>query len=358
MPTPSSPSLTVVCCAEIYDPKWRWLEKPLESAGVRLEFAHCVPRNALERRSKRFNLARLRGSLDAVRIARRTGAQVIVAHGPTLAAWCGLFARATGLDIPILAHTFNFTELPSPIKRPVFAWALSDIERFVVFSNVEKRLYAGAFHVPEERFDVVLWGAQPPEVETPDTAFEQGDYVAAIGGNARDYRTLLAAAEKLPEVRFVLVVRPESLEGLRVPPNVTVHVNIPYGRAMNVLLHSRFMVLPLVTSEVPCGHVTLVAAMHLGKAFVITDSAGVRDYVRDGDNALTVPVGSVSALTEATRRLWRDPELCRTLGENGRRFAATECTEASIARHFVAWLRRAKVAAGQSLPERVPGAAP
>jgi len=330
--------VTVVCCAEIYDPGWRWLEAPLADTGVKFEFASCVPKNALERKARRFNVGRLRGSLDAVRLARRTGAKAIVAHGPTLAAWCGLFARAAGLKIPIVAHTFNFTELPNPAKRPVFAWALSDVEKFVVFSTVEKQLYSKAFHVPIDRFDVVHWGVRPPEVETPETPFVQGDYVCAIGGNARDYRTLLAAAERLPHVPFVLVVRPESLEGLRVPPNVTVHVNLPFPRTMNVLLHSRFMVLPLTSAQVPCGHVTLVAAMHLGRTFVITDSAGVQDYVKDGENSLTVPPGSPEGLAQATERLWNDRELCRKLGENGRKFAAAECTEERIAAHFRGWL--------------------
>ena len=88
------------------------------------------------------------------------------------------------------------------------------------------------------------------------------------------------------------------------------HINLPLGDAMNVLHHSRFMVLPLINSEVPCGHVTLVAAMHLGKALVITDSTGVSDYVRNGENALTGPTGSVEMLIAATKRLWENPMLC------------------------------------------------
>ncbi len=36
----------------------------------------------------------------------------------------------------------------------------------------------------------------------------------------------------------------------------------------------------------PCGHVTLVSAMHLGKAFVISNSSGVKDYVQHGENAI------------------------------------------------------------------------
>ena len=132
---------------------------------------------------------------------------------------------------------------------------------------------------------------------------EQGDYVCAIGGNARDYGTLIEAARLMPHIRFVCVIRPNSLRGLDIPTNVAVHTNLPFGQAMNILAHSRFMALPLLHSQVPCGHVTMVAAMHLGKAFVITDSEGVRDYVQDGYNAIAVPPGSAGALVDATERL-------------------------------------------------------
>jgi glycosyltransferase involved in cell wall biosynthesis len=271
-------------------------------------------------------------------MAQRSGARALVAHGPALSAWCALFARLVGLKIPIVAHSFNFTKLPPGIKRLVFSLALPRIDRFVVFSAIERTLYAKTFNLPINRFDVLLWGVQPPVVDRPEMPLQPGDYVSAIGGNARDYRTMVDAARQLPEIMFVLVVRPESLHGLELPANVVVHTDLPFGRAMNVLLHSRFMVLPLIDSTVPCGHVTLVAAMHLGKAFIVTDSLGVRDYIRNGDNALTVTSGSVDSLVCAIARLWQDRDLCRRLGESGRNFAARECTEDRIVDHFRDWL--------------------
>ena len=72
---------------------------------------------------------------------------------------------------------------------------------------------------------------------------------------------------------------------------------------MGVLYHSRFMVLPLINSKVPCGHVTIVAAMHLGKAMVVTSSSGVADYVTDDENAVTVPPNDVDAMASAIQRL-------------------------------------------------------
>ena len=327
----------MVCCTEYNEPGWRWIEPNLADMDVKFLFVSCVPRNIVEKKGP-VNLSRIRGSFEAVLLARRMGAQALVAHLPRPAAWCAFMARAFGLKIPIVAHVFNFPVLPRLVWRPLFSLALSRVDRFVVHSTLEKQVYAKFFGLPVDKFDVVLWGVRPPEVESAEVPLETGDYISVIGQYCRDYRVLLEAARRLPDLRFVIVARPDNLSGLDVPPNVFVRPNLPFQKTMNVLLHSRFMVLPLIGSEVPAGHVTLVAAMHLGKAVVISDSAGVRDYVRDGENAVIVPVGSIESLVVAIRRLWDDHALCVKLGKNAQLFAARNCSEECITEHFRGWL--------------------
>ena len=149
-----------------------------------------------------FNLARLFGSWEAVRGAQRRKARAIAAHGPALSAWCALFARVARIKIPIIAHSFNFTTLPRQLKRRAFSVTLSRVDRFVVYSTMERDLYAREFRIPPERFDVVLWGVRSPHVDIPESPLEQGSYVCAIGGNARDYRTLVEVARLLPHIRL------------------------------------------------------------------------------------------------------------------------------------------------------------
>jgi glycosyltransferase involved in cell wall biosynthesis len=324
---------TVLCCAENTDPEWRWVESHFVNTNVDFEFAR-FPARRFDQVLGILNLRRVIGCFGAVRMAQRINARTIVTHGPTLAAWCAIFARLFGLKVEIIAHSFNFSALPGSAKRAVFRLAFSSIERFVVFSQIEKQVYSKSFCIPIDRFDFVHWGVRPPRVEPPDRPVEPGDYVSAIGGNARDYRTLIEVARTLPEMRFVLVARPENIQGLAIPANVSVLTNTSFSKAMNILLYSRFMVLPLLPGDIPCGHVTLVAAMHLGKAMVVTNSSGVTDYVHNGDNAIAVDAGSPRMLADAIQLLWQDRDLCRRLGENGRSFAAVECTEARIAKHF------------------------
>jgi glycosyltransferase involved in cell wall biosynthesis len=330
--------ITIICCSESVDPNWRWIEPHLFDTEVKLEFVGAPMRGMLAKIGG-FNLERLRRSFKAIRMAQRMRAQALVTHGPTLAAWCALIARVYGLRIPILAHSFNFTSLPGRLKRSVFRTAFSTIERFVVYSRIERETYSKYFGIPLERFDFVHWGVRTPAVSHVRYNSKVVDYVSALGGNARDYRTLIDAARSLPDVCFSLVVRPESLIGLKVPSNVAVCTDIPVEEAMGILSRSRFMILPLISSEVPCGHVTLVAAMHLGKAFIITDSMGVRDYVRDGENAIIISAGATDDLIHATKLLWHDHDLCERLGKNGQSFAALNCSERQIADHFLNWVR-------------------
>jgi glycosyltransferase involved in cell wall biosynthesis len=325
----------VVCCSEISDPSWRWIEHNLESDEFRFEFVRCIPENWIEKNFKILNLARLRGCFQAVLIAKREKALVLVTHGPTLAAWCGVFGLIFGLKSRFLAHSFNFTRLPSKLKTIMFRLGLKRADRLVTFSNVEREVYSRAFYLPKDRFDFVYWGANPPIV-SDDNGF--GHYVSSIGGNARDYATLMDAARRLPHIPFIVVGRPENFAALDIPKNVIRYENTPLDFAMNLLKCSRFMVLPLNSSDVPCGHVTIVAAMHLGKAMIVTASSGVDDYVLANENALVSPAKDANAMSTLIEKMWEDMDLCARLGANGKSFALENCSEQKITEHFQAYL--------------------
>ncbi len=242
--------------------------------------------------------------------------------------------RMRKVDIPHVAWGFNFSSLPRRPARRLMSLAFARVDRLIVYSTMERSLYADYFGIDPDRIDVVLWGIGPPEAEPDDIPLEAGPYISALGGNGRDYRTLFAAMARLPEVPLVAVLRPHNITGLTIPVNVRLRFNITRGNANNIMQHSRFTVLPLAGSQVPCGHVTLVSAMFLGRALIISNSAGVADYVRDEANGLTVPVGDVDALVGRIRELWNDPERCRRLGAAGYSFATTHCSEESVMAHL------------------------
>ena len=257
--------------------------------------------------------------------ARKLNSDLILTHNPMHSFWCSIFSVALSSPAKQVAYSFNFHELTHGLKKQIQAQVFRGIDRFVVHSELEKNLYSQEFGISKDKIDVQLWPMDSPKV-SPDEPLKQGNYLCAIGANARDYPTLLDALRELPEIRAIIVVRPWNLEGLSIPANAEALVNIGEEQAMNILKYSRFMVLPLRSKEERCGHITFVAAMHLSKAFITTPAQGISDYVFDNYNAVTCEPASSEILRDAIQRLWNDPEKCRSLGENGRKFAQKNCS--------------------------------
>jgi len=312
-------------------PDWPWITNHFGDA-LRWRF-HGLPR---PRGGIRPRIARLAATIRAVRAARDHA--VIVSHAPLAAALVEVARKLLRVRTPHITYSFNYAALPTGFSRRRAAALFAGIDRFVVSSAMEAGLYADWFGLSRDRFDFVLWGVNAPLADT--VAVSERPYVCAIGGNARDYPLLMAAAARLPDIPFLCVVRPDNLAGLDVPANVEFRTNRPLGETMAVLRDARAMVLPLIGDRIPCGHVTLVAAFYLGTPVIATDSAGVSDYVRDGETGVLVPAGSAEALAGAIRALWDDRARGDELAAKAQAFAESECAEPNYVRHFRGELAR------------------
>jgi len=294
------------------------------------------PQNWLEKRFCQFcpfSLMLLWTCWKAVHTVQQKQADLLFTHDPRISFWCALFAKMIGIKVEHIAYSFNFPSLPQGFKYRWMKTVYKSITQFVVYSNIEKQLYHEYFDIPLERFDVCLWSVKKPHIQ-PKNPLESQDYICAIGGNARDYQTLMCAMQQLPHIQLILVARPHNLKNLLVPPNVKILVDIPNAQAMNILQYSRFMVLPLNGTAVPCGHVTLVAAMHLAKAFIVTNSTGVSDYALHYHNGIRCEPFMPDALARAISTLWNDTDKCQKLGENGIKFAKKHCSEETALKHL------------------------
>jgi glycosyltransferase involved in cell wall biosynthesis len=317
----------IVCCSPDYGDGWRGLGPGITGEDANWVFFDDRPTWFLERVIRRPNIAIISACLNAVRKASNDRARLLVTQEPRTTFLCALFCRLLRVSIDHYVYSFNFPELPTGFWRRLMRYAFKQVKQFTVHSSMERDLYSDHFDIPKERIRLRLWSIGVPNV-SPNFPLHAGRYISSVGGNGRDYETLIEAARKLPGITFVLVVRPDSLAGQEIPENVKAMVNLPFEQAMNIMLHSAFTVLPLSGSTVPCGHVTLVCAMHLAKAVVATDSKGICDYVLSGYNGVLCKPFSPEDLARAIDRLWKDPAEIARLGENNRRFGSEHCTEA------------------------------
>lgn len=325
--------IEIVCCTPFFEENWSWFAEKFDCKQFRWKFFDDQPKGVIESSIRRPNLAMIRACLQAVKYVKRHCVELLVTHDPRVSFWCAAFVSLLKVKTDHIAYSFNFPALPRGFKYRSMKWAFSGISQFIVYSTFEQKLYSEYFEIPIERIKVVFFGAGKPEFQ-PEEPIERKDYICAIGGNSRDYQTLVKALEKLPNIPTLLVIRPDNLKSLTLPPNVKVFVDIPFPKAMNILKYSRFMVLPLQGSDVPCGHVTLVSAMHLGKTFIITNSHGVSDYAHHEDNAILCDPFDPDALAEAIAALWNNPEKSQRLSKNAQFFVEKYCSEEATLSYF------------------------
>ena len=268
---------------------WQWLREPFHDD---IPDWHHVSALAMPRRWPLGGMreARWRATAEARRLlAAHRGPNILVSHGPRPAMYWGWLGggRVDAHDV----YSFNFTDLPTGIGRRSAARAFRDVTRFVVSSTWERELYADYFDIPISRITFQHWGVKPPARTLDSPRPIDVPYVCALGSQARDYATLAQAMKRLPHLRLAIVATPASVQGIQMPDNVEMHVNIPYAKAMQLLQHSELMVLPMNDVQSRCGHVTAVSALHMGVPIVSTDCRGLDDYLRQGDTAVVSEQG-------------------------------------------------------------------
>lgn len=257
--------------------------------GFQSHDVSALPRGAVERLVTRPRLSRLRAAAQAVALSN---GDPIISHLPRLTATVAGAQRLSGNRARHLAFSFNFTDLPTGARLAMFRAVLGRVDRFVTFSAFETALYADRFGIEQERFRLLPWAQPTPIVAAEPTPFSGRPYVCALGGEGRDYATLAKAARMLPHLDVVVIARTYNAIGAR-SPNMRVLCDIPAPLAWRIAQESRLMVLPLMTRETCCGHITLVAAKLLGIPTVSTFSRATEEYV---DPTSTCPPGDPDAL--------------------------------------------------------------
>jgi glycosyltransferase involved in cell wall biosynthesis len=288
---------------DLMSPEWRFIEPFWTDPRATWEFFHGVPRSWLERRVPRPHLGRYRAALQAVRAAQaRQPDSILVSHLPAMAAATNIFRRRFCPEVRHIAFAFNFTDLPSGPRLSYFRWALQGIDEFVVFSEMERQLYATTFGLPPDRFHMLPWAMEAPELGHKTPVSFDGPYLCAIGGEGRDYALLAEVMHQLPQIRMVVVARPYSVAKITFPKNVTVFTNLPPAQTWKLAKDSIGLVVPLKSVDTACGHITIVAAQLLNIPLVVTRSHGVLNYVSE-DTAFLVAPQDKQAMANALRTI-------------------------------------------------------
>ena len=277
-------------------------------------------------------------SSKPARIAARIGGlaqgQIVEAllHGPQCSwvlAWADHLGFRLAAASKLLRRPMKLIivsgRLGTPKKRLLLgSFALhSHIDAIVNYSSVQRDIGI-ELGVPPEKLHLLL---QPVDEEfwQPDGESES-DMVCAVGYEARDYHTLLAAVRGLP-VRLEVAVGSSVLSDARdraggidaVDANhVTVHRQLPHKALRDLYARARVVVVPLEDVDQDAGVTVITEALAMAKPVVVTSSRGQVDIVRNSEHGALVPPKDPAALRSALERLLADQATCQLMGRAGR----------------------------------------
>lgn len=199
----------------------------------------------------------------------------------------------------------------APARIPgVVARLLGDARTIVCFSTAECDAYARDLRLPRDRFR--FWPT-PWRTDEPISDLDEG-FVLALGRSNRDLPTLFEAMRGTDLPLTVVAGSPGDFRGAPPPPGTRCLFSTGYAETNSLVRGASLHAVPLFDTGFSSGQTVLLRAMAVGKACVVSDVAGIRDYVRHGETALVVPPADPGSLRDALTGLWRDPERRRILG--------------------------------------------
>jgi glycosyltransferase involved in cell wall biosynthesis len=182
-----------------------------------------------------------------------------------------------------------------------------------------------------------------PSSAIPDAA---EPIVSAAGLEWRDYPTLLAAAARLPQVQFKLAAaspwskHTNETQGRTLPPNVSVR-RYEYGELRELYARSAVVAVPLYENDFQAGVTTLLEAMSMGKAVIVTQTTGQTDVITHGANGVVVPPNDPVAWEREIVRLVGNPGECARLGANARQWVQENASLDRWTHHITGAIRDA-----------------
>jgi glycosyltransferase involved in cell wall biosynthesis len=286
--------------------------------GVELLDWSRVP-SSLAQRSVRQSMRHVRAALPGA-----AGADVVLSDGEHLGIplALALATRRIGTPHVCIAHHLLARRKLQLLKATK---AYRRIDRIVVHSANQVGLVREAVPAAAPRLRVVPYGVDTA-FWSPQDVRQEADLVVSAGREHRDYATLvdalpsaarLSIADHSPFSPAATCTAPATW-----PATVARQALRPaalrdlYGRAALV-------VVPIVETTFPAGITTLLEAMSMGKAVVVTGTQALSSLFGSGAVAI-VPPGDVQRMREVIGALLSDEARREEMGQRARRTAVEE----------------------------------
>jgi glycosyltransferase involved in cell wall biosynthesis len=259
-------------------------------------------------------------------LAHRALRQAAMQEYDLIMAW----ESKTGIPFALLRRLSGQTRTPFAILTftpgevaraffPLVRYALGAVNHVTVLTLAEINAYHRLFGLPISRISLCLLGTYdlvPGEPPAAQNVTER-PCIHASGRSARDYATLIKAAQGLP-ADVIIHGRGYNFADLSLPPNVSIGEMASREEYHRLVRDAAVEIVPLHDTPAPVGSSQIVFSMMMGKAIVATRTGSTIDYVEHGVTGLLVEPGDAERMRSAIRYLLAHPAEAETMGRAAR----------------------------------------
>lgn len=275
----------------------------------------------------------LSGTLSCWRFCRKEKFDIIHVHWPLphfLFGWAG--AKACGASVVISFHGAELTAVRKKFRllRPFLRWAISRAHRVTANSSHTVRAIQEIFN---RQVEIIPFGATVSEPDhkhpLPPTPEKHILFVGRLV-ERKGVKYLIQAAknlrEKYPVVIDIVGTGPELgalkrlSSDLGVDDIIRFHGGVTANELKEYYARCDLFVLPAIIDskgDTEGLGVVIIEAMGFKKPVVASGIGGITDLVIHEKTGLAVPPADSQALAKAIIRLLENPDLTRTLAQNG-----------------------------------------
>lgn len=214
--------------------------------------------------------------------------------------------------------------------RPTFSWLFSNmflriVSDIICYGHEESCLLQEYFSGTSVCVNFIPFGVDTTAFTHQKFSEEHTDVVCVGADIFRDFRTLFKLAEQHDEISFSVITsssrqREWAKQGVTIPKNVRVTCDVPFDEMKRVLSDAKCVVLPVHNNSYSGATTTLLQAMALGKAVIVSRVGAISSgyYLEHEKNVLFVLPENISALDSAVMHMINDRALRVRLGQEAR----------------------------------------
>jgi glycosyltransferase involved in cell wall biosynthesis len=215
--------------------------------------------------------------------------------------------------IPIVTIGSYINKQKSSIKYYVKSYLINLVNKLVFFTTEEINNYSEYFKIDKSKFQFIPFS---DTLSGYDYTIEKGDYIFCAGNGFRDYEVIIDAVRNMSVEVILPCLDRAPLKKINIPKNVKI-LTVSHEEYRKLMARSRITVVPIKGGELIGGGVqSYLNAMLMGKPVIVSDTAGARDYIVNGETGFLFRPGDVSQLRNIIETLIKNDSEAQRVGMN------------------------------------------